>query len=99
MKLADISEVLSVNNEKIEIVLYPVRNAKVSRSSHAYETIRSKVAYARKRQKFYDFTNDRDGIKSLMVFSSGIVIATSLTREKIALLLSQQRRTKVRNVR
>lgn len=99
MKIADISETLSIDNEKIELILYPVRNSKVSTSSHAFETIQNKVAYARKRQKFYDFTNKRDGIKSIIVLSSGIFIATSLTRKKIAPLLSNLRHAKEKNMR
>lgn len=99
MKTSDVSEVLSVNPDHIDIILYPVHNSKVSRSSYAYETIQNKTALARKHQKFFNFTNKRDGIKSIMVLSSGIYVATSLTRDKINMILSNKRHTKVRTSR
>ena len=96
MKPTDISEVLSFNADHIDLILYPVRNSKISRSSHAYETIQDKLAQARKHSKYYDFTNARDGIKALVILSSGVMIGLSLTREKINLSLDNKRNTKAR---
>lgn len=95
--IVDITETLSLNTNQIDVILYPVYNARISKSSHAFDTIQSKVDLAQKQNRFFDFTNKRDGIKSLIVLSDGTVIGTSLTRDVIAFKLENKRKHKIAN--
>lgn len=95
--IVNINEALSVNTNQIDIVLYPVYNMRKSKSNKAYDTFQTKVELSKKDKKFYDFTNSRDGIKSLIVLSDGLTIATSLTREAITLKLANNKKPKSAN--
>ena len=90
------SETLCLNLNQIYMILYPVHNAIANNSNHAIETIESKIAQARKHNHYYDFTNDRDRIKSLIILSNGSICATSLTKAKIDLILANKRKPKSR---
>lgn len=99
MKIVKISEALSIDADSIESVLYPTLNVRKSRSSHAYETMKKRVEYARRYNKLYDITNSRDQIKSMLIMKSGTVYITSLTCQKIEDAISNKRKQNARTMK
>lgn len=99
MKMVYIIEAFSINADLVESVFYPAYNVRTSRSSHSYETIQKKIDYARRYNRFFDFTNERDKIKSLLLMTDGNVYATSLTREKIEDAIANKRKPKTKSTK
>lgn len=80
MTLTSVSTACCINTDLITMILEA--NNYDSRANNIDETIKNTVAFAKKKGRYYDMTNERDGLKTVVVFSDGIVCGFSLTQNK-----------------
>ena len=81
MTLTSISTACCINSDRIAMILEA--NNYDSRANNIDETIKNTIASAKKKGKYYDITNDRDGLKTIVVYTDGLVCGFSLTQSKL----------------
>ena len=96
MKLVKVTEALTINIDYIVQILAISHNTKASKSSHTYSTIQATVNQAKKHYRYFDYTNERDGIKTIIILTNGDVCGTSLTSEKLIPILTGKSKPKTR---
>ncbi len=83
MELINITNALSINVDHIDQVLFLPYYVKSSKTNNTYNTIKNIVIHAKRHYKYYDYTNNRDGVKTIIILINGDVCALSLSSEKL----------------
>jgi hypothetical protein len=80
MRLTNITNAININMDLIVLILeFNSRNKDASGG----DAVKKAIETAKRKGKYFDFTNDRDGLKTIIVFTDGIVCGYSYKKETI----------------